>query len=233
MSVFRSIVFSAVVAGPIVGVIITVVQQFGTVPLILKAEIYERKAEASAGSTVLASEHAEHDHGAAVWEPEDGLERNLYTAAANILTAIGFSLLLGGFYALRGQPISWREGILWGLAGFAVFTIAPGLGLPPELPGVPAAPLLPRQLWWVATALATACGIGLLVFRRSVVAAVLGIGLILAPHLIGAPHLPEVHTSVPELLSQQFAVAVTLTSFLFWTLLGSLTGLTFGKFSGR
>ena len=49
----------------------------------------------------------------------------------------------------------------------------------------------------------------------------------------GAPHLPEVHTSVPELFSHQFAVAVTVTSFLFWTLLGSLTGLTFGKFSGR
>jgi cobalt transporter subunit CbtA len=233
MSVFRSIVFSAVAVGFIVGMITTLVQQFGTVPLILKAEVYERAAEAATASNAAASEHSEHEHGVAAWEPRDGLERDLYTAAANVLTAIGFALLLGGLYALRGQPISWREGVLWGLAGFAVFTIAPGLGLPPELPGIPAAPLGARQLWWAATALATACGIGLFVFRQSVVASVLGFCLIVAPHLVGAPQLAEVRTNVPELLSHQFAVAVTLTSFLFWLLLGTLTSVACRRFAGR
>ena len=233
MSVFRSIVFAAVTAGLMVGAIITVVQQFGTVPLILKAEVYERGAEAAVASSAAPTEHSEHDHGGTAWEPHDGLERNLYTAAANILTAIGFALLLGGFFALRAQPISWREGLLWGLAGFAVFTIAPGLGLPPELPGAPAAPLGPRQFWWIATALATACGIALFVFRRSIVAAVLGLCLIVAPHLIGAPHLAETHTNVPEMLSHRFAVATTLTSFLFWMLLGSMTSFAYRKFSAR
>lgn len=227
MPVFRSIVFAAVAAGLVVGTIITAVQQFGTVPLILKAEVYERSAHVAGG------EQSKREHGAAAWEPRDGLERNLYTAAANVLTAIGFSLLLGGLYALRGQPTSWREGILWGLAGFAAFTVAPGLGLPPELPGVPAAPLGPRQLWWIATALGTACGIGLFVFRRSIIAAVLGFCLIVAPHLIGAPHLAEVHTNVPDLLSHRFAVTVTVTNFLFWMLLGSLTSLAYRRFSGR
>jgi cobalt transporter subunit CbtA len=232
MSVFRSIVFSAVAAGLVVGAIVTVVQQFGTVPLILKAEVYERIAEAASTSTSAGpSQHSEHEHAAAAWEPQDGLERNLYTAAANILTAIGFALLLGGFYALRGQPISWREGILWGLAGFAVFTIAPGLGIPPELPGIPTAPLGARQIWWIATAFATACGIGLFVLRKSVVAAVLAFCLIVTPHLVGAPQLAGVHTNVPEPLSHQFAVAVTLTSFLFWMLLGSLTSYAYRKFS--
>ena len=231
MSVFRSIVFSAVAAGLVVGAIISVVQQFGTVPLILKAEVYERSAQTTGESGATAAEHSEHEHDAAAWEPQDGLERNVYTAAANILTAIGFALLLAGFFALRGQPISWREGVLWGLAGFAVFTIAPGLGLPPELPGVPAAPLGPRQLWWIATALATACGIGLFVFRRSVVAAALGFCLIVAPHVVGAPHLTETYTNVPEALSHQFAVAVTLTSFFFWILLGSLTSFAYRRFS--
>jgi cobalt transporter subunit CbtA len=232
MPLFRSIVFAAVAAGLVVGTIITIVQQFSTVPLILKAEVYERSAETGGASAAASDGHAGHD-AATAWEPSDGLERNLYTAAANILTAIGFSLLLGGFYALRGRPTSWREGMLWGLAGFAVFTIAPGLGLPPELPGVPAAALGPRQLWWIATALATACGIALCVFRRSVVASVLGLCLIVAPHLVGAPQLAEVRTNVPELLSHQFAVAATLTSFLFWMLLGSLTSFTYHKFSGR
>jgi hypothetical protein len=33
---------------------------------------------------------------------------------------------------------------------------APAIGLPPELPGIEAAALQSRQLWWVATAVATA-----------------------------------------------------------------------------
>ena len=231
MSVFRSIVFSAVAAGIAVGTVTTMVQQVGTVPLILKAEVYERAAEPAPAASATPSAHSEHEHAAAAWEPQDGLERNVYTVAANILTAIGFSLLLGGFYALQARPVSWREGILWGLAGFAVFTLAPGLGLPPELPGVPAAPLGMRQLWWIATAVATACGIGLFVFRPSIATVVLGLCLIVAPHVVGAPHLAEVHTNVPELLSHQFTIAVTLTSFVFWILLGGLTSIAYGNFS--
>jgi adenosylcobinamide kinase/adenosylcobinamide-phosphate guanylyltransferase len=49
--------------------------------------------------------------------------------------------------------------MFWGLAGFAVFTLAPGLGLPPELPAMPAADLLARQVWWIGTAAATAIGL--------------------------------------------------------------------------
>jgi cobalt transporter subunit CbtA len=179
-------------------------------------------------------DHADHDHGAEGWEPKDGLERNLYTAGANILTAVGFALLLGGFLAVRsgatGEPISWHEGLMWGLAGFAVFTIAPGLGLPPELPGVPAAPLLSRQIWWTIAVLATAAGLGLIVFRRSMPAAIAGVVLIMLPHLIGAPELEHIETNVPSSLSHQFVVAVTLTSLVFWTLLGSLTSAAFAYF---
>src|SRR4029077_13143398 len=157
--------------------------------------------------------------------------RNSFTAAANILTAIGFALLLAGIYALQGRPVTWHEGLLWGLGGFVVFTIAPGLGLPPRLPGVPAAPLEARQIWWIATAAATAAGLVLLVFRRSAWAAVLGLCLIALPHVIGAPQLAETHTDVPAALSHRFVVAVTLTSLLFWVLLGSLTSIAYRRFS--
>ena len=46
MPVFRSIVFSAALAGLIVGVIISIAQFLGTVPLIQQSEVYERKAAA-------------------------------------------------------------------------------------------------------------------------------------------------------------------------------------------
>jgi cobalt transporter subunit CbtA len=237
VSLFRAIVLSAMVVGFVAGVAITVVQFFSTVPLILSAEVYERDEPDAAAKPNpaahehAADEHADHDHGSAAWEPKEGLQRNSLTAAANILTAIGFALLLAGIYALRGHAVAWREGLLWGVAGFAVFTVAPGLGLPPELPGVPAAPLEARQLWWIATAAATAAGLGLLVLRRALWAAALGVGLILLPHLIGAPQPAEIHTDVPAALSQQFVIAVTLTSLLFWLLLGSLTSIAYRRFA--
>jgi cobalt transporter subunit CbtA len=251
MGVFRSILFASVVAGFVVGLIVTAVQQFGTVPLILKAEVFEKAAEghehAAAAATTQGEaghshadhdhaghDHAGHDHAEGAWEPRDGLERNIYTAAANILTAIGFALVLAAFFALRsgntGSKISWHEGLIWGLAGFAVFTLAPGLGLPPELPGVPAAPLLSRQIWWVIAALMTAGGLALIFIRRSAPASIAGLVLIMLPHIIGAPELEHVETNVPSSLSHQFVVAVTLTSLLFWSMLGGLTSVIFAYF---
>jgi len=261
MSTFRAIVFASVISGFIVGLLVTVVQQFGTVPLILKAEVFEKAAESHQHDAPVAAqpaaaghEHADrdnaahdhgdhehgagdHDHGVGAWEPKDGFERNAYTAAANILTAIGFALLLAGFFAVRsgatGANVSWHEGLLWGLAGFAVFTLAPGLGLPPELPGVPAAPLLSRQIWWLAAVLATSGGLGLIAFRRSVPAAISGVILLTLPHLIGAPDIANVETNVPSSLTHQFVTAVTVTSLVFWTLLGGLTSAVFARFDQR
>ena len=233
MSVFRAIVFAAVVAGAVVGIVVTLAQHFGTVPLILKGEVYERAAEEAAPHSPAPATHEDgaHAHETAAWQPQEGFERNAFTAAANVLTAIGFALLLAGIFTLRGRTVTWYDGLLWGLCGFLVFTVAPGLGLPPELPGVPSAPLGMRQVWWVATAAATAGGLALLFLRRSPWAAVLGLCLIAAPHAIGAPHLEHVHTDVPEALSRQFIAAVTLTSLLFWALLGSLTSICYRRFS--
>jgi cobalt transporter subunit CbtA len=238
MSVFRSIVFSAALAGLVVGAAVTAAQMVGTAPLIQQGEVYERKAEAQpapaadAGHDHTAHAHAAgHDHGAPEWEPAEGFQRNAFTFGANILTAIGFGMLLTGIFTLRGRPVDWREGLLWGLSGFVVFTVAPGLGLPPELPGMPVADLTLRQTWWIGTACATAAGIGLLTFRREPWAAALGLGLIALPHLIGAPQAAEAHSDVPHALLHSFVVAATLTSLLFWALLGVATSLAFRRFS--
>ena len=232
MSIFRSIVFSAALAGLIVGLVITVAQQFGTVPLILKAEVYEKAAEAAAPAAASAHDHgAAQEHADEAWEPADGFERNAYTTLFNVVEWIGFGLVLCGALALWRRPIGWREGFLVGLAGFAAFIVAPTLGLPPELPGIPAAPLGPRQIWWVATVAATAVAIGLIAFRPSALAAILAVALLIAPHLVGAPQLAAVETNVPESLSHQFVVAVTLTTLISWALLGGLTGFFYRRFS--
>ncbi|WFU15408.1 CbtA family protein [Bradyrhizobium sp. CB3481] len=231
MPVFRSIVFSAALAGLIVGVIISIAQFFGTVPLIQQSEVYERKAAATHSHASPANDQDKAHRQESEWEPEEGFQRNAFTVGANILTAIGFALLLTGIYAIRGRHVTWREGLLWGLAGFVVFTAAPGLGLPPELPGMPVADLTARQTWWIATAAATAGGLALLVLIPAAWSAVLGLALIALPHLIGAPVAPESHSAVPAALSHRFIVVVTLTSLLFWALLGVATSLAFERIS--
>src|SRR6185369_8826721 len=168
MDIFRRLFIVAVVAGAISGIFVTLVHQVSTVPVILGAEVFEKAAEvneapavadtAVAQATEPAAAEAEHHHDAEAWEPADGFERNAFTVLADILTGIGFSFLLVAAYAFRGEQVDWHKGFCWGLAGFAVFTLAPDLGLPPEVPGTEAAPLLDRQMWWLATVILTAGG---------------------------------------------------------------------------
>jgi cobalt transporter subunit CbtA len=222
VAVFRHLVWVALCAGVLSGLFATVAHQIATVPVILKAEVYEKAAEQSQTSA--------HEH-AVAWEPRNGVERAAYTLLTDVLTAIGFALMLAAGLTLRGGAVSWRDGVFWGLAGFAAITIAPGLGLPPELPGTEAAPLLDRQLWWVATAASTGSGLALLAFTQRAHWAILAAILIVLPHFYGAPRLADNSASVtPEALSHQFVVAVTVVSFLFWLILGASTGYFYRRF---
>ena len=230
MSLFRTILFVAALAGIGTGVVVSAIHIYGTVPLILQAETFENasaEAEATA-APAAAHEHAPgteaHAHDPEEWGPADGFERNGYTILSMILTGFGFGLLLVAVSEIAGGISSWREGIVWGLAGFAVFTLAPGLGLPPELPAMPAADLMARQVWWVGTALATAGGLALLAFGRSPLLAVIGVALIVAPQIIGAPQPDSFESPIPEALHHSFIVATIVASFVFWVLLGGLAG---------
>lgn len=217
-AVFRRLVCAALCAGLVAGVAVAAAHQIATAPLILAAESYEQPAA--------------HDHAAAAWEPENGIERTLYTLAADLLAAIGFALLLAAGLALRGAEATWRDGLFWGLAGFAVFTLAPGLGLPPEIPGTAAAPLGARQLWWLETSVATGAGLALLAFTRRAAYAALAVLLIVLPQLVGAPQ-PAEHAAdaAPAALAHRFVVAVTVTSLLFWAILGAATGYFYRRFT--
>lgn len=234
MATFRAIVFAASLSGLLVGLAVSVLQHFGTVPLIQRSEVFEKAAAKPPEPAAAAHRHEGadvHEHARDAWEPGEGLERNAYTVLFNVVDWVGFGLLLAGAIVLVGRPADWRDGLLWGLAGFATFVVAPTLGLPPELPGVPAAPLGPRQVWWIATAAATAAGLGLIAFRRSPLTAAAGVVLMTLPHLVGAPTLGHVETNVPHELSHRFAVAVVVTAFVSWALLGGLTGFFYRRFS--
>jgi cobalt transporter subunit CbtA len=149
------------------------------------------------------------------------------------LAGIGFALLITSGMAFRGDEIAWREGLFWGLAGFVAFTIAPGLGLPPDIPGNEAGPLLLRQLWWVTTAGITAGALALLAFTKGKLTAAAAVILLALPHLYGAPLPDSDAAAAPAALARQFVVTATVANFLFWAALGVAAGYFYSRFGRR
>jgi cobalt transporter subunit CbtA len=234
MKLFQRLFFAAVLTGLAAGLAMSAVQHWQVIPLILEAEEYETAepavtaAEHSHEAEAAAHEHdaaaADHTHDEDAWAPQDGAERTFYTVLANLLNSIGFALLIGAVSVLAGIEITARNGIVWGLAGFAAFQLAPAFGLAPELPGMAAAELGTRQVWWWATALATGlAALGIAKFR-SWPAVVIGAVLILLPHVIGAPPAPDEPSAVPAHLATAFAAKSLGTGAVFWLIAGPLLG---------
>ena len=224
---FKRIAQTAGFTGLLAALLLTLLQSFSVAPLILQAETYE-KAPATEMHEHGDGAMAGHVHDAEAWEPEDGWQRVLSTTGGNLVVAVGFALMLAALYTLR-TPTSAREGVLWGLAGYAVFVLAPTLGLPPELPGTVAADLTQRQIWWVGTAASTAAGLALLVFARHWLLKVVGAMILVVPHIVGAPQ-PAVHSALaPEALEAQFKIASLLTNAVFWIALGWISAWLFRR----
>lgn len=232
---FRRIVLCALLVGALAGLLASAAQHWQAIPLIAAAEILEGSPEAPVADTAHAHADA-HSHEHETWAPQDGTERHVWTAIANVLTAIGFGLVLvaaiTAWEHLRGRPLaSARSGLVWGAAGWLCVFGLPTLGLPPELPGSVAAPLGDRQAWWLLAAASGATGLALLAFVRGPLRG-LGLAVMALPFAVGAPHLAagpfagyelEIARQM-EALAGPFALATTLATAVQWLTLGGLSG---------
>ncbi len=219
---FKNVVIAAFITAIIAGIAYSAYQALAVTPIILAAEVFEVPEAGSPGT-----EQA--------WSPKDGLERTLFTFSANFLTAFSFSLMLISLMASR-EKITALQGLVWGLAGYISFFAAPSLGLAPEIPGMEAAPLVGRQLWWLVTVIFTAGGLWLLFFSRPPVK-IAGLLLLLSPHLIGAPQ-PEHHgfanndpLAVEKLtaLWHQFVLQTSIANLLLWLIIGVIVAILTNK----
>ena len=145
------------------------------------------------------------------------------------MTGAAFAAILAGISLLTGIPITRRNGVIWGLCGFLAVTLAPAAGLPPELPGMPSAELLPRQIWWAGTIMATAAGIYLIATRRESWAMAVAALLILLPHVIGAPVAVHEESLVPPGLVATFVANSIAANAIFWICIGLLLGLVLDR----
>lgn len=229
---FYRLVLTAMIVGAVSGLLYTGVQRIQVIPIIQVAETYEdnpggpaavtptAQPEAAASHSQAAHAHHAHDD-ASTWEPAEGIERTFYTWLTNTLTAIGLAMVLVALMvATRGagtlSSLSWQQGLVWGLAGYGAFFVAPALGLPPEIPGTASTALEDRQVWWIMAVGFTAAGLLGAAFIKSPWRWV-ALLLLVVPHLIGAPHLDPGDSHFP---THPPAVAAELTR-LTWKFVGA------------
>ena len=198
-------------AGLVAGLLIAVLQQVTTTPLILLAETYETQGAAVAAvppapGAAKEHDHAAHEHG---WKPADGLPRFFYTAVATVATAVGISFLLLAGMIFAGDAIDERRSLAWAIAGFVATGLAPAAGLAPELPG---------------TALATAVALWAFLRKQSSIVRLGAVVVLLAPHVIGAPHPHLFESKVPAEIAAQFAALSLVVQGLLWALAGIAVG---------
>ncbi len=234
--IFRQVVFYALLVGTLSGLVLTVAQVWQVVPIIHSAEVFEQQAAAvpaieSAGQLEAAHSHSADDD---EWAPNKGFERTAFTLLSNVLTAIGFAVVVMvammasiSLSHKENPGFKWQHGLVWGVAGYTIFWLAPAIGLPPEIPLAAAADLEARQIWWLFAVVSTAAGLAGLAYGKSPWrwAAPL---LLIVPHLVGAPHAPgAMFAEQPpaaaaqlEQLAQQFIGATAIANLFFWLALG-------------
>ena len=223
---------SALFAGFVAGLLAALLHFALVQDLILQAETYESgeaRHFAGVAAETVSPDHAEGSaaHSRDAGEAGDAFSRNLLTVLFTALIHVGYALLLvAGFGVASGLGIriGLREGLLWGIAGFAAFQLAPAAGLAPELPGTIAADLSDRQIWWYGTVLATAAALALIGYGRKAHLWVAGAVLLVLPHVIGAPQ-PDAYAGVaPPELAAAFAARVLAVGLVVWASLGALAG---------
>ncbi len=221
---------AGIMAGLCAGTVGFVVQTLGVVPLIHEAETFEAAADARArlnqkpaGSLLLASP----DH------PPPLLRAGL-TLAASLTAGAGFGLLLAGAITFSGRDPNMMEGVVWGFAGFAVFSLAPALVVPPHLPGMAESDLFVRQLWWLGAAGVTAAGLGLAAFAHYWPVRVAGLVLLGLLFIAGGPAAGSgAGVGLPAALVADFVVATMSASAVFWAVLGVFATIFLTRFSQR
>jgi cobalt transporter subunit CbtA len=233
------IVLATLIAGMLAGLVLAGIQHVRLTPLILKGEVYEKASEPAAAAIAEASKPCVEnmpgmkmcsEEGRAEWEPAEGLQRTLFTTAASLLAGAGFATMLAGVSFLTNIPITKQNGMIWGVCGFLAVAVAPAVGLPPEVPGMPVADLLSRQIWWVGTIAATTIGIYLINLRPELWAKVLAVVIIASPHIIGAPIAPETPTTVPPRLAAEFVANSIAAAAVFWSALGLFLGYALDRY---
>jgi cobalt transporter subunit CbtA len=213
----RRLLGGGLIGGFVGGLLVALVQTVTTTPLILHAETFE------SGHPPAAAESTEM-HAGGLGDTHEGSFRLMTTAVATVGVAVGYAWILLAAMHAAGRPITARTVVPWAVAAFLATGLAPAFGLAPALPGSAEAGLVARQVWWLATAAATAAGLAAIGLGRKPSLVALGLMLIVLPHLVGAPHTGAAASRVPAEVAASFTAASLGLQFLTWVLPAAIAG---------
>jgi cobalt transporter subunit CbtA len=212
--VYRTISIG-LIAGMLAGLCLFLVERSLTLPLIEKAETFETATGKESASDSLRSEPM----------------RSLSTLLGDVFVGTGFGLILTGIFTLSGKE-GWLSGLLLGIAGFAVFHVAPALIVPPAVPGMVEAPLLLRQMGWLSAVASAIVGLALVYGARGL-ARLAGILVLAMPLTLFRMLVPLFCATAPShelaAIERIFIVRTLVSALIFWLILGITSGYLFAR----
>ena len=242
----RRLIWLALVAAVLVGTVHWLLVQWQAVPIIFAAEAMEDRKVSAALDVPSGHEH-DHQHGSAAgghsheheaWKPADGFERSAWTWVASVLLQFGLALGLLVALAFASQRQSaaaapMRTSLVLAATGFFCLFAWPALGLPPEIPGMDAARLGSRQVWWALAAGCAGSAVASAVLLRASWRWALAVALLAVPFVVGAPHFASdpsasfdsVAATQLRQLADRFVWVTVGTSLIQWVLLGLTCGV--------
>ncbi len=215
---FTRIVTSALFAGAATGIAAGALHLMFVQPVLLHAELYESGTLVHFGAGAVSAQPS---------LPGIDIARDGLSLVFTMFQYTGYALILAALFAVaeeRGLIVDARRGLMWGLAGFVSVMLAPAFSLAPEVPGVAAADVGARQIWWFATVAAAALAMALFAFGRRWPLWIGAAVLLIAPHLIGAPEPGVFAGTAPTELGALFAARALGVGFAAWAILGSTLG---------
>jgi cobalt transporter subunit CbtA len=229
------IILATLFAGMMAGIILAGIQYVRLTPLILAAEVFETpETEAIAEANKPCVETMPGmkmcaDDGNSTWKPKDGWQRTLSTTAASLLTGAGFAILMVGVSMLSNMPITKQNGLIWGMCGFIAASLAPSIGLPPELPGMPAIDLHTRQIWWIAAIMFTGAAIFLWIKAKDYWWNLAAVIIALTPQFFAPVNIAKTEGNLPASLAAEFATSSLAANLVMWLAIGYFVSVALHK----
>jgi cobalt transporter subunit CbtA len=199
------IILSTLLAGLLAGLVLATLQYVRLEPLIQAAETFELGGEPT-------------------------MRNELTRFAPPLLAGAGFAILMVGVSMLTNIPITKQNGLIWGICGFVAVSLAPSIGLPPQLPGMPAIDLHTRQIWWVSTILFTSAAIYLWIKAKDHWWRIVAIFFAFAPQLFAPVIAAKTEGNLPASLAAEFASSSLATNFIMWLAIGFFVSLALDKY---
>ena len=215
-------ILNGIISGLIAGIILGILTLTIITPLILKAEKFENSV------TVINDGSASHEHGEG--EEMPFYKRLLLTMVGTTTLGAAYGIVLNIIYFyLKNKGI--KKGLILGFLGFLFVNLLPGIGLPPNPPGVETITEVEnRQLWWFLLIGAEIMSIGMFWFVHKILrnlykavaipaAALISLVVISIPFIFGSPSGIK-YSLVPDDIVNIFRIASFTVAFIFWLSLG-------------